>query len=83
MIIYRLFAVVAFALCLSCSSLALAESPDAGQFLNQQRQPGTRLPDRPPQDIGKETERPTLHDTGPKVLVKGFRFRVQSSRFTV
>ena len=74
MVMYRLFAVIALALCLSCSSLAFAEPPDAGQFLNQQRQPGTRLPDRLPQDMDKGIERPALPDTGPTVLVKGFRF---------
>ena len=49
-------------------------SSDAGQMLNQQRQPGTQLPDRLPQDSDKESERIPLTDTGTKVLVKGFRF---------
>jgi hemolysin activation/secretion protein len=70
----RLLTVLALALCLTCGSLALAAPPDAGQMLNKQRQPGTHLPDRLPQDSDKEAERAPLTDTGTRVLVKGFRF---------
>jgi len=78
----RLFALLALTLCLVCGPLALAAPPDAGQMLNKERQPGTKLPDRLPRDKGTEAERPPLKDTGIKVLVKGFRFSGSQSLAT-
>lgn len=78
----RLLTLLALALCLTCGPLALAAPPDAGQMLNKQRQPGTHLPDRLPQDGDRETERAPLTDTGTKVLVKGFRFSGSQSLAT-
>ncbi len=53
---------------------ATAAAPDAGQMLNQQRQPGSQLPDRLPREEPEKVERPALEDTGVRVVVKGFRF---------
>lgn len=54
--------------------VAHAAPPDAGTLLNEQRQPGTSLPDRLPTDREKEVVRAPLTDTEAKVLVKEFRF---------
>ncbi|MBU1054913.1 MAG: ShlB/FhaC/HecB family hemolysin secretion/activation protein [Proteobacteria bacterium] len=69
----RFLTVLILALFLICGSLSFAAPPDAGQLLNQERQPGKQLPDRLPQDSDKETER-APPDAGTKVLVKGFCF---------
>jgi hemolysin activation/secretion protein len=53
---------------------ALAQPPDAGRLLQEQRQIQPTLPDRFPEKEAIEVERPPLADTGVKVLVKGFRF---------
>jgi hemolysin activation/secretion protein len=53
---------------------AHAAPPDAGTLLNEQRQPGSRLPDRLPKPEELKPERPPLADSGVKVTVKGFRF---------
>ncbi len=71
----RLLIIPALVLGLTLSVLpASAAPPDAGQMLNQQRQPDARLPDRLPRDDKKGVERPPMKDTGVKVQVKGFRF---------
>ena len=53
---------------------APAAAPDAGQMLNQQRQPVPRLPDHLPREDRKEVERPPMKETGVRVTVRGFRF---------
>ncbi|MBU0986546.1 MAG: BamA/TamA family outer membrane protein [Proteobacteria bacterium] len=78
----RLLTVLVLALCLTCVPLAIAAPPDAGQMLNQQRQPGTQLPDRFPKDSEEGVERAPLTDSGIKVLVKGFRFSGSQSLAT-
>lgn len=51
-----------------------AAPPDAGTLLNEQRQPGSRLPDRLPKPDEMKPERTPLADKGAKVTVKSFRF---------
>jgi len=48
--------------------------PNAGRLLNEQRQPGTTLPDRLPEPDKSAVERLPLDDSGVKVSVKSFRF---------
>lgn len=65
--------------CLAITSLLLeatshAAPPDAGSLLNEQRQPGSRLPDRLPKPEELKQERTPLADSGAKVKIKGFRF---------
>lgn len=61
-------------LVLMLAGVVCAAPPDAGSLLNQQRQPGTSLPERLPKPDEKAVERPPLTETGVKVLVKEFRF---------
>lgn len=68
------FRAVPILLLLLLTSAAFAAPPDAGSLLNQQRQPGTSLPQRLPQPDEQSVARPPLAETGAKVLVKGFRF---------
>lgn len=56
------------------ASQIYAAPPDAGSLLNEQRQPGSSLPDRLPSERAKEVERPPMADSGTKITVKGFRF---------
>ncbi len=51
-----------------------APVPDAGSILREQQQQPTRLPDRLPKPGESDVERPSLTDSGVKILVKGFRF---------
>ena len=53
---------------------AHAVGPDTGTLLNEQRQPGIKLPDRIPKPEGPAQERPPLVDSGVKVTAKLFRF---------
>jgi hemolysin activation/secretion protein len=57
-----------------CSGILHAAPPDAGKLLNEQRQPGSGLPDRLPEPDEAAIERPALVDSGVKVTVKAFRF---------
>lgn len=52
---------------------AHAAPPDAGSLLNEQRQPGSSLPDRLPKPETSR-ERAPLTDSGIQVTVKAFRF---------
>ncbi|PKN18676.1 MAG: ShlB/FhaC/HecB family hemolysin secretion/activation protein [Deltaproteobacteria bacterium HGW-Deltaproteobacteria-6] len=53
---------------------AHAAGPDTGTLLNEQRQPGIKLPDRLPKPDSPAQERPPLADSGVKVTAKAFRF---------
>ncbi len=65
---------IIFPLLILFSPLAFGAPPDAGQILNQERQPGAKLPDRLPQDIDTNKEQAPIPGKGASVLVKGFRF---------
>jgi len=56
------------------TSSAIAAPPDAGTLLNEQRQPGSGLPDRLPKPDASAVERPPLADSGARITVKAFRF---------
>lgn len=56
------------------ASYSQAAPPDAGTLLNEQRQPGSRLPDRLPKPDATKIERAPMPDKGVKVVVKSFRF---------
>mgnify|MGYP000932915877 CR=1 FL=1 len=59
---------------LLAEGISHAAPPDAGTLLNEQRQPGSRLPDRLPKPDSPQIERAPLPDKGVKVMVKSFRF---------
>ena len=56
------------------ATTAFAAPPDAGTLLNEQRQPGSGLPDRLPKPDTSTVERPPLADSGARITVKEFRF---------
>ena len=67
---------------LLAASAAIAAPPDAGTLLNEQRQPGSGLPDRLPKPDETTVERPALVDSGARVTVKAFRFSGLASLVT-
>ena len=70
----RILSMLALGLSLTWGALAFAAPPDAGQLLNRQRQPETRLPDRLPAAEGQAAEKGLPSDPGAMVVVKAFRF---------
>lgn len=71
---YLLSLFIAGAILISGTS-SHAAPPDAGTLLNEQRQPGSTLPDRLPKPEAKPAERPASTENGVKVTVTSFRFR--------
>ena len=56
------------------SGIAGADPPDAGTLLNEQRQPGSRLPGHLPKPEQRGIQRAQIPESGVKVIVKAFRF---------
>jgi hypothetical protein len=61
------------------TSSAIAAPPDAGTLLNEQRQPGSGLPDRLPKPDASAVERPPLADSGARITVKASCCRIHSN----
>jgi len=70
----RTLPLLAVILSFALFSPALAQPPDAGRLLQEQRQIQPSLPDRLPEKDAQDVEQAPLTDSGVKITVKGFRF---------